>query len=490
MNQNKLTFESENLVVDWIGFNIQGLIDRKQLKQIANYLFRAFGFNSTIIKRINGKWKSESLNYDRQNQFQVSFRQHEYDPEAKSFWVGTKINFSGNNAAQFYKLIQSQKLDWNSFQPYRLSLSRFDLCYFRETKPNQQKGDLELFMNKCCQKTFARSKKNIAEYTRNHQGFILRIGARKSPNHYRVYQATNGLRFELEMKKTIIQNFLLIDHIKDFEDKLTRHFYAYSKKVLVLDDCYTDWLIHYYRKTDKPMNSLVTSYLENRSFDSLAEQKQFFKLLQFLSFSRGKPFFLEYIRKQTYYVVEFKISEFMHFMKIENKSYYQIKKVKEFLQSLQEEIPFVKIFTEKSFRSVASFPYVELEIQHKSLVGRVAIAKELYLYDYPFSFPSSFLSYQTNYELQVKLQLIQVISTNSLEKVFDVKPFLDQFNVSTQKKAYIKKLIVQSFDQLKEHNCIENQFQLITKSGITQKTDKLIPLRIGQSTTIWFYEKL
>ena len=82
------------------------------------------------------------------------------------------------------------------------------------------------------------------------------------------------------------------------------------------------------------------------------------------------------------------------------------------------------------------------------------------------------------------------MSTNSLEKVFDVKPFLDQFNVSTQKKAYIKKLIVQSFDQLKEHNLIENQFQLITKSGITQKIDKLIPLRIGQSNTICFYEKL
>ena len=64
-------------------------------------------------------------------------------------------------------------------------------------------------MNRCCQKTFARSKKNIAEYTRNHQGLILRIGARKSPNHYRVYQATNGLRFELEMKKTIIQKYQL-----------------------------------------------------------------------------------------------------------------------------------------------------------------------------------------------------------------------------------------------------------------------------------------
>ena len=31
MNRNKLSFESENLVVDWIGFNIQGLLHRKQL---------------------------------------------------------------------------------------------------------------------------------------------------------------------------------------------------------------------------------------------------------------------------------------------------------------------------------------------------------------------------------------------------------------------------------------------------------------------------
>ena len=106
---------------------MQGLIDRKQLKQIANYLFRTFGFNSTIIKRINSKWKSESLNSDKLNKFQVSFRQHEYDPEAKNFWVGTKISFSGKNAAQIYKDIRAQKLDWNIFQPYSLSVSRFDL---------------------------------------------------------------------------------------------------------------------------------------------------------------------------------------------------------------------------------------------------------------------------------------------------------------------------------------------------------------------------
>ena len=72
MQENKLTFESENLVVDYISFNIQGPIN-DSINPNANYLFQNFNFNSTIFKKINYKWKSESLNYDRQNQFQVAF---------------------------------------------------------------------------------------------------------------------------------------------------------------------------------------------------------------------------------------------------------------------------------------------------------------------------------------------------------------------------------------------------------------------------------
>jgi hypothetical protein len=71
MKKRKLTFESKNLVVDWIGFKIQGFVD---VRPIAKYLFQKYGFNSTITKRIDGKCQSESLNYDSKNQFQVAFR--------------------------------------------------------------------------------------------------------------------------------------------------------------------------------------------------------------------------------------------------------------------------------------------------------------------------------------------------------------------------------------------------------------------------------
>ena len=76
MNQNKSTFESENLVVDWIGFNIQGLVDGKQVKEIAKSLFQNFGFNSTLAAGSDGK--EEILFNDSKNKYQVFFRIYKY----------------------------------------------------------------------------------------------------------------------------------------------------------------------------------------------------------------------------------------------------------------------------------------------------------------------------------------------------------------------------------------------------------------------------
>ena len=493
MKGNNLNFDSKNLVVDYISLNIQGPInDSINPKSIANYLFQNFNFNSTIFKKINYKWKSESLNYDSQNQFQVAFWQYEYHPEVKSFWEGTKVHFSGTNAAQIYKIIQTKKFDWKIFQPYKLSLSRFDLCYFKEIKIESQ-VDLELFMNKCCQKTFARSKKYIAEYTRNPRGLILRIGDRKSPNFFRIYQQKNGIRFELEIKNQplkAVQDSLFMNHIKDFEDKFTRHFYQHSKKVLVLDDLYTDWLIDYSRETNKPIDSLVTSYLETSDFGTLENKKYIFRLLQLVSFSRRYLTNPKIIYSQKYYVIHFRVRDFMDFIQIKNKNHYQLTKTRNFLLDLKQNTPPVTVFSDDYFRSAATIPYVEMVKKRNVWFARVLIAEELYFYKFPFAFPYSFLSYQTDHQLLVKLQIIQAISTHSLEKKFYINYFLSQFNVSKQKQAYIKKLIVQEFNSLQQKSFIENQFQLITKSGITQKVDKLTPLKIGQSKLIIFYENL
>ncbi len=48
MKQNKLSFESENLQVDYLTFNIQGTPDFDLVNRIAKYLFQHFDFNSII----------------------------------------------------------------------------------------------------------------------------------------------------------------------------------------------------------------------------------------------------------------------------------------------------------------------------------------------------------------------------------------------------------------------------------------------------------
>ena len=73
---DKLNFKSENLTVDWIGFNIQGLVGIKQVKQIAEYLLLNFGFNSTFAIGPNGK--QETLFFNSKNKYQVYFRVYRY----------------------------------------------------------------------------------------------------------------------------------------------------------------------------------------------------------------------------------------------------------------------------------------------------------------------------------------------------------------------------------------------------------------------------
>ena len=77
MKQNKLSFESENLLVDWIGFNIQEFFERKQVKQIAKYLFKNFGFNSTFALWSDGK--EEILFYDSKYHFKIIFVKYKYN---------------------------------------------------------------------------------------------------------------------------------------------------------------------------------------------------------------------------------------------------------------------------------------------------------------------------------------------------------------------------------------------------------------------------
>lgn len=489
MNRNKLSFESENLQVDWIGFNIEGFVEKEQIKQIAEYLFQNFRFNSTFAVGLDGE--EEALFKDKKNNYRVSFRLYRY---SDIYWDGIKIDFSGNNAAQVYKLIQNQKFDWSIFQLFNINLSRFDLCYFRERQDNDQKGELETFFNTSISrpKLASRHRKNSLNFDQSTKGYILRIGNRKSPNFYRIYQTRTGLRFELEIKKNLIKQFsdlLFCYDIEQFEKVLTKHFYTYSKKVLTLNDCYTDWLIRYLRKNEKPENLLVTSYLKKKA-KSLSEDVKLFTLLQLLTFSRSKNYTKVQIYDQSYFLIQFTLKEFLQFSGVKNINQYQRNKFINLLNSFQKMEPLITDFTESHFQSILSFPYVDIQKQGNSWIVKLAISQLLYDYQYPFSFPNIFLTYKNIYDLQIKLKLIEAISTIPLKKVFYVGVFLDQFNISTSKRSLIKKDIVKVFNQLQTAGVIKNHYILIKKSQRIQEVDTLTALLIGQTNIVYFYENL
>ena len=94
MKENKLTFQSQNLIVDYITFKFQDLDNLHQTK-IANYLFK-LGFNSYKESGKLAKPIKEPILVNFKNQFEVCFVG--YNP----YGGGTLHHFSRFNATRFY----------------------------------------------------------------------------------------------------------------------------------------------------------------------------------------------------------------------------------------------------------------------------------------------------------------------------------------------------------------------------------------------------
>jgi hypothetical protein len=147
----------------------------------------------------------------------------------------------------------------------------------------------------------------------------------------------------------------------------------------------------------------------------------------------------------------FHVQEFLKFIYCDTKIYnrYQLTKIVQFLKGLQTIEPLVTYFSDTSFRSVVAFPYLVVEKQTKYWNVTLAIAKELYFYQYLFRFPNFFVKYRNNYDFEVKLEIIRVFSTGNTEKMFETETFLKQFRVPNKCRSGIKKLFLICFQNYK-----------------------------------------
>nr|QUW40432.1 hypothetical protein [Haslea sp.] len=481
MKENKLTFQSQNLIVDYISFNIPGFMDPASMYKIASYFSEFFGFNSTLGKGNVAKPKEEIIFYDARNSHKFCFKQLEYNPSSKSFWEGTKINFSGKNAAYCYNLIKAQRFDWSIFALNRqtLSLSRFDLCYYRTNDSTDTTESFDKFL------VDSRSQIQNSTNTRHitlkdsPEGKILKVNRRNNALHYRVYEKDFGIRFELEIKHgqtKSVQDYLFHNQLDQFEHQLTSRYYKYSQRLFPLADSYsyTDWLVDFSRRYSQekiPSSFLLSSYLQN-TIDSQQEEERFFHLLQFLSFVKSlnlnptKDCQKHWIKNQLYYILKFPLADFIDFTGITITKNYQRKKLLKYFKDLQKLDPIVKEFSDGAFRSYVSFPYVDSNNPFSnSWVIEVFIVEELFNFSYPFVFPKSFLCGEHKNDFRLKLLLIQSLSVKDQQKNLDIQEFFERVPVSNSRMVKMKEKLIQLLQELVEKKSLRPEIQILSKSG-------------------------
>jgi DNA relaxase NicK len=152
--------------------------------------------------------------------------------------------------------LQFQKIDWSIFDLTSTNLGRVDLCYDRELKANDK--DLHLFFENSYKQINSKNDNPTAKLGNN----ILRIGKRSSSNFFRVYLKPNGkeLRFEIELKKTLVKKFqyyLFTNQFEVFEKLLTKHFYNQAIRLFNLENSYCDWLLANFRHVKNHLVSLT-----------------------------------------------------------------------------------------------------------------------------------------------------------------------------------------------------------------------------------------
>jgi len=136
MNQNKLTFELDNLVVDY--FELKFDVLSEHIKQKIVQSFFKLGFNSFDVDKKYRDLVQDSIQTNPKNQYEIQFVVN-----ISSYWNGVCVSFPGQSEAFFYQLSKEKKIDWNLFDS--ASSNRFDLNYLRSIQPSQERQVADFF---------------------------------------------------------------------------------------------------------------------------------------------------------------------------------------------------------------------------------------------------------------------------------------------------------------------------------------------------------
>ena len=218
MNQNKFSFQSQKLKVDFLTFSFSMKYFNNQ--KFAKYFFESHGFNCFVSEGNTRKY------------VQTLF----YDPEIKdtliirlNYWKQIVVEFPGTSGQKLYQLAKLKSINWEFF--YLASLTRIDLCFDYKKTPFFDPLIFDKFLLKSREQILRSIQirtKNI-KLIDNSRGPLLGINKRSNPRHFRVYERTNHIRFELELKSSAlskVHQYFFSSEFELFEENLTKLYFS------------------------------------------------------------------------------------------------------------------------------------------------------------------------------------------------------------------------------------------------------------------------
>ena len=260
MMLNKLTFQSQNLIVDYLEFKFNVLPEF--IKQKIVLSFFKLGFNSFYVDKKYRDPVQDSIQTNSKNQYQIQFVVN-----ISSYWNGVCVAFPGNSAAFFYQLSKEKKIDWNLFDS--ANINRFDLNYIRTIDPSQERQVVDFFKQS---EEIIRAKGINARINSTKKELSLKIGSKRSNRSTKIYDVGRQgkfLKFEMEIRRTLIADYksdFLSNNFERIEDSLTREFLNYFWKLLPQNK-YADWLLKKVRPiANNARSSIVPSIKPGQFF--------------------------------------------------------------------------------------------------------------------------------------------------------------------------------------------------------------------------------
>jgi len=494
MNQEKMTFKSHKLQVDFLTLSMENVSNIKKIQEFANYLFKNSGFNC-FLSEGNTRKITQTLFQNLATKDTAIIR--------INYWRVTVIEFPGQSGQKLYQLLKSRQLDWKFFPRQSLNLTRFDLCYPLIKTDTFDSRELDQFLIESRKHILDKTQTRTVKLINNKKGVILGINKRSNPRYVRVYETQSTIRFELELKNSALKDVkekLFSYQFDDFESRLTQLYFHYIKKFFNLDSCFVTWLIDFIRKDygnqARTQLVLATEYFTNITciFENQSSERVY-HLLQFLNFIKTlnrEDCTQHLLEGKSYFVHTFLLNDFINFIGIKNIKTQRFK-TREYFSQLLKNDPIIEQFEDCSFRVFATFLYSSVYKKSNRWFVRVYINEDLYKYVYPFVLSKSFRNYDNKTDCILKLKLIRSISVKSTKKVFYLSQFLEQLKLSGRRIVNVKQDLIFLIQEIVQQGIIQSKLELVHKNGNIQQLDqdqltiKKLNLRVKH---LVFYEKL